>query len=86
MTYKTRTNYSAGKGQCDCKCFKGSQCANYLKECKECIMIQGKYTNFEEYKSKGIAFPKSAHERDIFFHTDENKYYVCTGSYWNILY
>ena len=49
MSYKTRLLYSTGKGQDDCKCFKGEQCANYKIKCKDCYRIQGRYT---EWKSQ----------------------------------
>lgn len=48
MGYKTRISYTTGKGQDDCKCFKGSQCANYHKQCADCYKIQGKYTKWKK--------------------------------------
>ena len=51
MGYKTRTSYSLGKSQSDCKCFKGAQCVNYKKKCKQCFCIQGKYTQWKNQKT-----------------------------------
>ncbi len=36
-----------GSNDDPCKCFKGEKCENYHIKCKDCVRIQGKYTEWK---------------------------------------
>lgn len=47
--FKTRLNYSLGVRKDIPTCLTlQTKCKNYYKKCKDCVRIQGKYTEFKE--------------------------------------